>query len=152
MGRAGAGESGGKLLSGVRVALLHPEWDRPCGVCETYLFRDDGAVTRRAGLPVLRPAGTPTPCGKCAKVPAAARQQGLPWQDLRKLAEDLTPQNRAAWQFYRECRAVGSFPDDPLVRWAAVLIRDVEAVAERQPLERLTAAVAGLVASFPSRR
>ena len=33
-----------------------------------------------------------------------------------------------AYRFYRECRAVNSFPQDPWVRWFAVRFREVEDV------------------------
>lgn len=113
------------------------------------MFADDGSLIRKpavVGLPALRPAGVPTPCGKCEKVPRHARAAALPWQELRKLAEEMTPANRAAWGFYRACRATGTFPDDPLVRWYSVIIRDVEDAAERLPLVRLRASIDGLVA------
>jgi len=35
------------------------------------------------------------------------------------------------YRHYRECKAVGSFPDDPVVRRNAAAIRDVEEVAEQ---------------------
>ena len=145
MGRAEPGAGGGKLASGVWVALLHPEWDRSCDVCERYVFADGGGVARRAGLPMLRPPHTPTPCHKCEKVPADARKAGLDWRELRKLARDMTPANRAAWRLYRESRAVGHFPDDPLVRWYAAIIRGVEDIAAQAPFERLATALAAFL-------
>lgn len=119
------------------LALHHPEWDRSCDVCERY--RVDEPPDRRTGLPMLRPPGVPTPCRSCARVPAYARKAGLPRAELRKLAVELTPGQREALRFYRECRAVGQFPDDPLVRWYAAVIREVEDRTEREPLERLVA-------------
>jgi hypothetical protein len=38
----------------------------------------------------------------------------------------LTPENQQAYRFDRECRAVNEFPNDPLVRRHAALIRAVE--------------------------
>jgi|15BtaG_2_1085339.scaffolds.fasta_scaffold00119_10 hypothetical protein len=38
----------------------------------------------------------------------------------------LTEQNRLAWQFHRECEAVGSFPRDAIVRRNAVVIRNAK--------------------------
>jgi hypothetical protein len=47
-----------------------------------------------------------------------------------------------AWQFYRECRAVGEFPPDPLVRYAAAELRDaaeaLDAVRHVQAATRVT--------------
>jgi hypothetical protein len=134
----------------VRLARLHPEWDRSCAVCETYAVKDDGAFLRdkRTSLPMLRPKGVPTPCGSCAKVPEHLRRAGADVRELRKLAVEMTPANRAAWRFSRECRAVGQFPDDPLVRWAAVIVRDVEEAIERQPLQELSGVIGALAASL----
>ena len=127
----------------MRVALLHPGWDRPCDVCEAYRPRDDGSFVRdkRTALPLARVPGTPTPCHKCEKVPAAARAAGMDWRELRTLAQDLTPANRAALAFYRRCRATGRFPDDPLVAWYAGLIREVEDDAAREERDARTAAI-----------
>jgi hypothetical protein len=41
-------------------------------------------------------------------------------------AVELSDRNWLAWQHYRECRAIGRFPDDPIVRRNAAIIRDVE--------------------------
>jgi hypothetical protein len=137
----------------VRLARLHPEWDRSCAVCEAY--RVDEPPDKRTGLPMVRPKGAPTPCGSCAKVPAALRRSGLGWKDLRLHAEDVTDRSRAAWKFYRECQAVGRFPEaaanDPLVRWYAAVLRDAEAAIEREPLIKLAAGITDL-ASFLKRR
>ena len=63
---------------------------------------------------------------------------------MRAAAFDLTPENRRAWYFYRRCRAVGRFPDDPIVSWTAAILRDVYDEAEGAPTERLTTAVVEL--------
>ena len=44
----------------------------------------------------------------------------------------LLPCNELAYEHYRECRAVGEFPDDPIVRRNAVIIRSVEDEIERR--------------------
>ncbi len=67
----------------------------------------------------LRPKNTPLPCGKCPKIPL-----GEPASPL--YAQDLTEQNAQAYQHYLECRAVGVFDDDPIVRRNASFIRQVE--------------------------
>src|SRR3954464_6059038 len=38
----------------------------------------------------------------------------------------LCPENVEAYEHYLECRAIGSFPDDPIVHRNAALIRAVE--------------------------
>ena len=89
-----------------------------------------------------RPPDAPTPCHKCAKVPLAVREGGAAdWRECRAHAREMTAANRAAWAFYRRCRAVGRFPDDPLVAWCAAAIADVERAAERLPLEKLSSGV-----------
>lgn len=133
----------------MRLALLYPEWDRPCSSCEKY--RLDEAPDRRTGVPMLRPPGTPTPCGSCEKVPEHLRRAGMHWRDLRKHAVEMTPANRRAWEFYRGCRATGRFPDDPLVRWYSAVIQDEVDRAARRPVEELAAAVTGLVATLRRR-
>ncbi|MGZ4988610.1 MAG: hypothetical protein ACXWBP_11225, partial [Limisphaerales bacterium] len=44
---------------------------------------------------------------------------------------NLNPDNEACVQHYRECRAVGNFPDDSVVRRNAAAIREVEDSVER---------------------
>lgn len=133
------------------MALLSPEWDRPCAVCESYIWETDepGRVKRTPdGNPVERLSPmVPTRCAECAKVPTWAKKAGKDWRELRKLAqEDMTEENREAWEFYKGCAATGRFPDDELVKWYAGVIRDVEREAERRPLARSTAATETLVA------
>jgi hypothetical protein len=59
----------------------------------------------------------------------------------RTRAHAVEPTGRSwrAYRHYRECRAVGRFPDDPLVRRCAALVRQFEEVLERRPLEELLA-------------
>lgn len=40
--------------------------------------------------------------------------------------KSLTLRNQSIYTHYRECRAVGHFPDDEWVRFHAVIIRDIE--------------------------
>jgi len=39
---------------------------------------------------------------------------------------ELSQKNLQAWHHYQECRAVGNFPDDPIVRRNAALIKRIE--------------------------
>lgn len=95
-------------------------------------------LDRRTGMPMDRYANSPTPCHKCEKVPLELRLIGAPQKELRAAAVELTSENRRAWRFYRECRAVNQFPDDPLTRWYAAGLRDMEDKIAREPIERLT--------------
>lgn len=137
-----------KLAGGVRVAILHPEWDFSCAACRKYSPVPD----RRTGLPVLRGPREPTPCHKCEKVPAAVRASGAGLEVMRSSAADLTPRLRKAWDFYRKCRAVGRFPDDPLVTWCAAVLADVYDAAARAPLEKLAAGVEALAEQLAKKR
>jgi hypothetical protein len=125
----------------VRVALLAPEWDRLCAVCEKYVYREDNTLALRRGLVVLRPEGTPTPCHKCAKVPLSVRASGADWKECRAQAVEATDQSRKAWAFYQRCKAVNRFPDDPLVSWSAAVIAEVERTAAQMPFAKLSAGI-----------
>lgn len=60
------------------------------------------------------------PCYSCPKIPehGDGARPGL--------AVELTDRNWEAYSHYLECKAVGSFPDDPIVRRNAAIIRSVE--------------------------
>jgi hypothetical protein len=73
----------------------------------------------------------PTPCHKCPKIPASAPAKS------REHAVELSDKNYQAWQHYLECRAVGVFPDDPIVRRNAKVLREVYDEADKLPLTRL---------------
>lgn len=98
-----------------------------------------------SGLPVLRPAGMSLPCesgpGVCAKVSPDA-------------GVELNEKNQEAYRHYLECRAVGNFPDDPVVREHAAIIRSVEDAAgrierrENAALMRAFSGAAGMAGSF----
>ncbi len=49
----------------------------------------------------------------------------------------LHPRNQQAYVHYRQCRATGEFPDDPIVKEHARLIRDVEDHVEQLRLVEL---------------
>jgi hypothetical protein len=56
----------------------------------------------------------------------------------------LTEQNRAAYEHWKECKAVGIFPDDPIVRKNAVIIQDVHDSYEKREWTKRLAAMAGV--------
>lgn len=114
----------------------HPEVaDRPCEICQVYMFdHKTGRMERdREGKPIPRPPHSKAPCEYskdlsrelrlrvCAKVSPDA---GL----------ELSERNKQAVQHYKECRAVGQFPDDDIVRRNAAIIRDLE---DRHAAEQL---------------
>lgn len=100
------------------LILEHPELaNRDCNQCTIFQYDDKGKRVKRrsTGRDLRRPRGIGPPCryGKCEK--GTAENQKV-----------LTAYNRAAYQHYLECRATASFPDDPIVKRNAGLIRSVE--------------------------
>ena len=69
------------------------------------------------GQPLPRVKGQLPPC----RVAGWGCAKGTP-----ENSRSLTEQNVQAVQHYRECRAVGCFPDDDIVRQTAALIRETE--------------------------
>lgn len=63
---------------------------------------------------------------------------------MRAHACDLTERDRQTLEFYRQCKAVGRFPDDPLVRFFAVAIAEAEQTVEREERRELRKAIATL--------
>lgn len=116
---------------------LHPAVaGRACGDCRRWMYDDInggfGPRTVRGGRPVPRVG--PTPCARCPKIPPGAAPKP-------ENAVELSPELAECIRFYRECKAVGSFPDDPLVRAAAVAVAaaddDVQRADSRRLLTRL---------------
>jgi hypothetical protein len=119
-------------MVGLRVLLMHPEVaSRPCEDCRRWIYKHDGTLMLKAGQPIPRPKGTPTPCQTCPKIPKDA-----PIKD-RSQAIDLSEKNRSAWWHYQQCKAVGQFPDDALVRRNAALIARVLKSIDDVRLDRL---------------
>ncbi len=112
------------------MLLLSPEIaSRSCSDCQTYLYMDRGRGqfgerVERGGKPILRPKGTGTPCQWCPKIAPGDVPEPAS-------AQDLSPKNVAAYVHYLECKAVGDFPADALVKRNAGIIRAAEGVAEK---------------------
>jgi hypothetical protein len=70
-----------------------------------------------SGRLVPRPAGALPPC----RIAGLGCPKGTPENPL-----SLSDVNSEAYRHYRECRATGNFPDDPIVRRNAALIRAQE--------------------------
>ena len=66
----------------------------------------------------------PTPCGTCPKIPPG--DPPYSWA-----SQELSEENAQAYAHWKECVAVGHFPDDPLVKRDASLIRDITEAIER---------------------
>ncbi len=99
---------------------------RSCEDCRTFVYDLETGQRKkdRKGAWLRRPPAPPgvltTPCHQCPKVPTDAPEKH--WRH----AQDLNPRSLRILQHYRECKAVGQFPDDPLVRRHAALIRELE--------------------------
>lgn len=106
------------------LLLVHPEVaTRDCNDCQKYVY--DEKTGQRAlfrGKPIPRPASTGPPChygpDRCPKV---SPDSGLALSDKHVIT----------YNHYLECRAVGQFPDDAVVRRNARVIY----VAEREAQE-----------------
>lgn len=113
---------------------MHPEIPT-CEDCRRWVYdpKDNWRRTEKPkGNPLARIKGTPTPCGTCPK-----SEGGKPTP-----VADLSERNWQAYQHYQECRAVGEFPRDAIVRRNAAVIRQIEDQAARCEAVRLTQALA----------
>lgn len=109
-----------------------------------YAYGTDGKVWRDPSTGNPTPRGDDrTPCDSCEKPPTWAKKAGLGFRELRELAKpfDFSEANRLAYRFYQQCAAIGEFPNDPLVRWYAGVIREIETEWQRQPAEQSFQAV-----------
>jgi hypothetical protein len=127
-----------KLAEGVRLVILHPEVAyRDCTDCEAFVYDEKtGKKLERQGKPVPRPRGTKAPC--------RLRENGCP-KGTPENSRTLTDDNWQAYQHYSECRAVGQFPDDPIVRRNAAIIREAADSAERELALRIAGPIGALL-------
>lgn len=96
-------------------------------MCQAWQYDEQtGEIVRHppiSGGPLPRIGGAAaTPCRKPAKCP-----KGTP-ED----SKELNAKNRQAYAHYLECRAVGVFPDDAIVRQNAAIIRRVQDAFDRK--------------------
>lgn len=130
-----------------------------CDDCCRWLVNEDWTFATRNGsegpvrqsrlpLPAALGGGVVTPCGRCPKIPrevgvagrhpASGRRYGPSERSLRVI------------RHYLQCRAVGRFPEDSLVRRNAWLLSEVERAfgdaQRRREVQTILTAV-GLVAA-----
>ena len=107
----------------MRLLQFHPKVaTRDCNHCQIYWYDEKTGKPRdRGGQLIKRPPGT-APCRTRTGCP-----KGTP-----ETAATLTSQNITAWNHYRECKATGNFPDDPIVARNAAILRDIDAEVERR--------------------
>ena len=122
---------------GVRLILAAPQVAfRDCTLCLKYVY--DEASGRpvehppHSGRLVPRPPAAPPPC----RLPGLGCPKGTPQNPIA-----LSEINRQALRHYHECRATGSFPDDPIVRRNAALIRAQEDQHHWNDLRRIVGCV-----------
>ena len=91
---------------------------RDCAHCLVFQYdEDDGKVLKnKFGELFKRPPGNLPPC----KIRGIGCDKGTP-EEQRQLSD----KNRMAYWHYLQCRAVGRFPDDPIVERNAAIIRQV---------------------------
>ena len=99
--------------------------NRNCEHCLKYLYDEetgrptlgrDGKPEERAMYDVNGTSICPPPC---------RTEKGCP-KGTPEHPKSLNPINRQCYQHYRECRAVGEFPKDPVVKRNAAIIREAE--------------------------
>jgi hypothetical protein len=122
----------------VRLTILHPEVaHRDCQDCEAFVYDEKtGERMKIHGQPMRRPVGNLPPC--------RTRQNGCQKGTPEK-SRALTDQNWQAYQHYSECRAVGIFPDDAIVRRNAAVIRQASDSAEMELALRVAGPVGALI-------
>ncbi len=111
----------------MQLILLHPEVAyRSCEDCQKYVYNHQTGVREEwpkgSGKPVLRIRGQLPPCSEGPN----ACPKGSPDADV-----ELNERNQRVYHHYLECRATGSFPDDPIVREHAAIIRSIEDQAQK---------------------
>ena len=106
---------------------MHPEIAyRDCADCTAHVYDEKtGRRVEIAGKPMARPKGTLPPC--------RLRTNGCP-KGTPEESRALNERNQKAYQHYLECRAVGQWPEDGIVRRNAAIIRCVMDQAERELL------------------
>lgn len=129
-------------MVGLALILFHPDRaERSCHDCQTYRYVEDrslpeyGKVEMRGGFhKVTRDRGEFPPCASCPKI----AKGDLPHPSS---AQELSERNKQAYQHWQECRAVGKFPDDPIVRRNAAIIQRLHDEYSRKPIHDLIAII-----------
>lgn len=114
-------------MNGVLLILEHPEVAfRDCDHCKAFMYNHaEGTVMLgRDGQPMPRPPRSKPPCEHTAGRPDEVRAR-ICAKIHPTAGMELSEQNRRAYRHWKECRAVGVFPDDPIVRSNAALLEDI---------------------------
>lgn len=97
----------------------------------------------KSGNPIPRPKGSRPPCELVKDTPLDVRRRACakvsPESDIA-----LNSRNLEAFQHYRECKATGHFPNDPIVRENAAIIGELIDEHRSGELARTVARMLGL--------
>lgn len=97
---------------------------RSCEICLKMQFDEN------TGKIVIHPPHTGEPVRRIGKPPCqtfVGCAKGSP-----TAGKELTARNWQAYKHYKECEAVGQFPDDAIVRRNAAIIKSIEDTARRR--------------------
>jgi hypothetical protein len=99
-----------------------------CDDCRKYWYDDEWnqIKSNATGLPILRDG--PTLCEANEVNPVKRCPKGH-W---KKPTQIFNERNKRAWEHFQECDAVREFPNDPIVRLNAIIIRRAIVTAERR--------------------
>lgn len=120
------------------LKLLHPNVaERSCEHCQIYMYHHESGrlVLNSDGTPRQRPRNSKPPCVATEGRPDEVRARVCP-KISPTAGVELNVRNVEAVNHYLECRAVGVFPDDPIVRRNAAIIRNVMDEHDRTQLVR----------------
>lgn len=102
--------------------ILHPlVATRDCDLCQRDFYDEKTGKPNMRGGRIIERKEYGTACPPPCRDPKVRCPKGTPEEP-----KSLTRQNSEAYLHYLECRAVGAFPDDEIVRRNARVIRDVE--------------------------
>lgn len=117
--------------------MLHPEVAyRDCKHCLEFIYDEEtGELQTFHGNPAERVVAAPCRNPKHPK--------GCPKGTPEK-PKTLSAKNRRAYQHWKECKAVGQFPDDDIVRYHAALLQDLaDSAAEHKQYQMLAMMLLG---------
>ena len=118
-------------MEGVQLILAHPQVaTRSCEDCQAWVYNEKTGQREIVGRNESRRYLPRVPGMAPCRLKGMGCAKGTP-----ENPKGLNDANLAAYEHYRECRAVGQWPDDPIVRRNAALIRDVE--DDRAAVKRL---------------
>lgn len=110
---------------------------RDCSHCQLYHYNEETGkpYEGRAGGLAKRHLGCPPPCRTHTGCP-----KGTPEE-----SKELSLRNCFALDHYRECKATGLFPDDPIVKRNAKIISELMKHPEEKHRNEVSALLKGLI-------